>query len=78
MDLSEENRLLRLGNALLRVALREVTDDLADMIEGHYRETKSHPAMKERYDRDMAVVIVARMLLKGDDALPPTEPKTEH
>ena len=71
MDLAEENRILRLGHALLRVALREVTDDLADMIEGHYKETKDHPAMKERYDRDMAVVIVARMLLDGIEPTPP-------
>lgn len=70
-DLAEENRILRLGHALLRVALREVTDDLADKIEGEYAHTKDHPDVKRRYDRDMAVVIVARMLLDGIEPRPP-------
>lgn len=68
IDIAEENRILRLGNALLRAALKATTDELANMIEHHYRNTKSHPAMFRRYERDMTAVTMARAVL--DDARP--------
>lgn len=48
---------------LLEAALKECADSLADEVEGHYRETKDHPAMKRRYDRDMAPAVAAYKLL---------------
>lgn len=58
----------------LRGLLKGCADGLADQIEGHYAQTKDHPAMKRRYDRDMQPVLAAREALagrKGDtDELP--------
>lgn len=72
VDLAEENRILRLGNTLLRTALKATTDELANMIEHKYRNTKNHPAMFRRYERDMTFLELARAAL--DEARPmPTE-----
>ncbi|MDR7229932.1 hypothetical protein J2X45_001013 [Caulobacter sp. BE264] len=49
----------------LEQALTECADDLAAEIEERYRETKDHPAMKRRYDRDMTPVENARALLRA-------------
>jgi len=62
-DLTEANRVLRFGNALLRSALKTTTDELACWIEHHYRNTKNHPGMFRRYERDMTVVALARAVL---------------
>jgi len=48
----------------LRAALKECSDELAEYVEAHYAETKDHPAMKRRYDRDMQSVLDARRVLK--------------
>jgi hypothetical protein len=62
-DLAEANRILRLGNSLLRSALKTTTDELANWVEHHYRNTKNHPGMFRRYERDMTVVALARAVL---------------
>ena len=45
--------------------LKECADELAAQVEGQYAKTKDHPAMKRRYDRDMAPVLAARAALEG-------------
>jgi hypothetical protein len=67
MDLDEQNRILRLGNDLLRAALKECCDDLEARIRGAYAGTLDHPAMKQRFDRDMGLVSMARRLIPEDD-----------
>lgn len=52
----------------LRDMLREVSDDLADEVEGHYQVIKDHPAMKLRYDRDMDSVYRARAMLGNEQS----------
>ena len=47
----------------LRVLLAALASDLAEEIEGHYRDIKEHPAMRLRYERDMARVYEARGVL---------------
>ena len=69
-DLAEENRILRLGNALLRTALKATTDELAAVIERQYRHTKNHPTMFRRYERDMTAVIMARAVLNEARPMP--------
>ena len=41
-------------------ALIECADELSAMVEHHYAQTKDHPAMARRYERDMAPVVAAR------------------
>lgn len=50
--------------AQLRLALKDCADDLEAEIEARYANTKDHPAMKRRYDRDMETVRRARLLLE--------------
>jgi len=66
VDLAEENRILRLGNALLRDTLKECSDQLADLIDRHYAAVKDKPEARYCLSRDMATVIVARLLLDGE------------
>ena len=52
-------------------ALREIIKELADELEaelrGRYQHTMDHPAMKDRFDRDMETVISARDALATTD-----------
>lgn len=56
--------------AALRGSLTECADDLAAEIENRYSHgIKEHPAMKNRYERDMAPIVRAREILaKHHDA----------
>lgn len=47
----------------LKVALHDVTEDLAGELSARYDRTLDHPAMKSRFDRDMSSVVTARDLL---------------
>ena len=63
------------SEALLREALKECSDDLAEMVDSFYRrDGRIHPAEQRRYDRDMEPVVRARALLaaasKDDDERP--------
>src|SRR3954470_15129928 len=42
--------------AQLMKTVSELVADMKDEIEGKYRETKDHPAMARRYERDLASV----------------------
>jgi hypothetical protein len=44
-------------------ALAACADELAAELAYRYRQSKDHPAMRTRYDRDMEVVIQARAAL---------------
>jgi hypothetical protein len=44
----------------------ECADSLEAYVEHEYVNTKDHPAMKWRYERDMEDVYRARALLKGE------------
>jgi phage replication-related protein YjqB (UPF0714/DUF867 family) len=47
---------------LLREALKECSDDLAELVKSQY-PTPIHPSQQRRYDRDMEPVLRARDLL---------------
>lgn len=51
----------------LRGLLKACADELEDQVEGHYAQTKDHPAMKRRYDRDMQPVLDARAALSTNN-----------
>jgi hypothetical protein len=50
----------------LREALNECADSLEAYVEHEYVNTKDHPAMAWRYERDMEDVYRARALLKKE------------
>lgn len=54
-------------NARLREALEECAEELGNEIRARYSGMVDHPAMKLRYDRDMASVYAARKALGGGD-----------
>jgi hypothetical protein len=54
-------------NAGLREALEECAEELGNEIRARYSSMVDHPAMKLRYDRDMASVYAARKALGGGD-----------
>jgi hypothetical protein len=62
--------------ALLREALKECSDELAEWVQEHYRghdpSAPPHPADKRRYDRDMEPVVRARALLAAAPEFPQT------
>lgn len=68
--LRSHDRLLA-SHARLLEALRECADDLDGRIEHDYERTKDHPAMKRRYDRDMAPVHQARAAIAAAEGAPP-------
>jgi hypothetical protein len=47
----------------VRAVFQAVTDSLEAEIEARYDKLKDHPAMKPKYDRDMADVLAAKQLL---------------
>jgi len=49
----------------LRALVKDLADDVAAEVEGHYRDIKDHPAMRPKYERDMANVYRARRVLEG-------------
>lgn len=49
--------------AALREALKECADDLASEIEARFNSVKRHPAMANKYERDMVPVNNARAAL---------------
>jgi hypothetical protein len=51
--------------ALLREALKECSDDLAELVKSQY-PTPIHPSQQRRYDRDMEPVVRARALLSQE------------
>jgi hypothetical protein len=55
--------------ARLREALKECSDDLAELVKSQY-PTPIHPSQQRRYDRDMEPVMRARALLKEGEVNP--------
>ena len=51
-------------NERLREHVTTLANELEAVVEHHYRYTKSHPAMADRYDRDMEPVRAARSALE--------------
>ena len=49
----------------LLALIKELADDLASEIEGRYHGMKDNPAIRRRYERDMALVNKARRELSG-------------
>lgn len=54
-------------NARLREALEDCTEELGNEILARYSGMLDHPAMKQRYDRDMNSVYAARQILTQGD-----------
>jgi hypothetical protein len=61
--MTDERDKLRAEIERLREALRECADELEVVVEDRYRNTKSYPSEKRKYDRDIAPVLKARDLL---------------
>lgn len=56
--------------AALEIALKDCADDLEAEIEARYGSTKEHPAIRRKYERDIAPVRSARLLLRRNDPPP--------
>ena len=57
---------------LLREALKECSDELAEWVTNHYAGSTMYPTQQRRYDRDMEPVLRARALLATAPEFPQT------
>jgi hypothetical protein len=64
---------------LLREALKECSDELAEWVTNHYASSTMYPTQQRRYDRDMEPVLRARALLAmpAEDDLGPMRRKRD-
>jgi hypothetical protein len=59
-EAADEIERLRTERDELLALVKDLADDLASEVEGHYQGIKDHPAMAPKYERDMVNVIRAR------------------
>ena len=62
-DMVAEIKELTETETELRRIVKDLADELEAEVEHRYASTKDHPAMKDRYDRDMEAVLRARAAL---------------